>query len=221
MTLPALASLDDVAAIIGRPLTSLEQTNGTRLLAMASGMVRRYTRQNITQVLNDTVTVNGSWANTLELPQRPVTRVVSVTVNGATVPTTSWKLNGDKLFFSSGSFQPDYGASLWGGPALWGPAGTVIGPQATGTSFQGPAAVYTIVCDHGFAEVPQDIVNEVAGMVALQLSTSVGVDQEKIGGYSVNYQRGQGGGMALTDETKSVLNFYRRRAASVSIAPMR
>lgn len=221
MTLPALATLDDVAAIIGRPLSTLEQTNGTRLLTMASGMVRRYTRQTITQVVDDALTISGNWSSTVELPERPVTRISSVTVNGGVVPNTSWKLVNNSLFFSSGSYQPDYGATLWGGPALWGPAGSVIGPQATGTSASGPSAVFVVVCDHGYAEIPQDIVNEVAGMVALQLSTSVGVNSEQIGGYKASYLRGEGGGMALTDETKAVLNFYRKRSASVSIAPLR
>jgi hypothetical protein len=58
-------------------------------------------------------------------------------------------------------------------------------------------------------------------MWALQLSTSVGVTNEQIGGYKVSYLRGEGGGMALTDDTKSVLNFYRKRATSSSIAPLR
>lgn len=214
MTLPALATLDDVAAIIGRPLTSAEQTNGTRLLDMASGMVRRYTRQTITQVVDDVVTLPGNWGHTLTLPNRPVQSVSSVQFAGATAPTTSYKLVGDDLFLGTGAFMPDYSGVQWGGSALWGPAGSNNSPQATGATWQGPQAQITVTYTHGYATTPQDIVNEVAGMVALQLSTSVGVQQEKIGGYEVQYLRGQGGGMALTDETKSVLNFYRKRAIS-------
>ena len=221
MTLPALATLDDVAAIIGRPLTSIETTNGTRLLGMASGMVRRYTRQQITQTVDDVITLNGVWGHSLPLPQRPVQSVKSVLFGNATAPSTSWKLVGDDLFIGSGSYQPDYGYLNNMTTALWGPAGSVMGPSATGANWQGPQTNVTVTYTHGYAEVPYDIVNEVAGMVALQLSTSVGVDKERIGGYQVDYQRGEGGGMALTDETKRVLNFYRKRAISSTIAPVR
>jgi len=221
MTLPNLATLDDVAAIIGRPLSTLEQTNGTRLLGMASGMVRRYTRQTITKVVDDVVTLEGNWGHVLTLPEHPVSSVSSVVFNGGTMPNTQWKLQQGDLFLGTGSYMPDYGGSLWGGEALWGPAGSTTGPQVAGATWQGPQSRVTVTYTHGFDEVPYDIVNEVAGMVALQLSTSVGVTNEQIGGYKVSYLRGEGGGMALTDDTKSVLNFYRKRATSSSIAPLR
>lgn len=221
MTLPALATLDDVAAIIGRTLTATETTNGTRLLAMASGMVRRYTRQTITQVVDDVVVLPGNWGHTLTLPERPVQSVKSVVFAGGTTPNTSWKLVGDDLFLGTGGYMPDYSGSMVGDQQLWGPAGSNGSPQVMGATWQGPQTQITVTYTHGYADVPQDIVNEVAGMVALQLSTSVGVTRERIGGYQVEYLRGEGGGMALTDETKSVLNFYRKRSASTQIASLR
>jgi hypothetical protein len=221
MTLPALATLDDVAAIIGRPLSTVETTNGTRLLGMASGMVRRYTRQQITQTVDDVIVLPGTWGHVLPLPQRPVQSVKSVLFGNSTAPATAWKLVGDDLFIGSGSYQPDYGYLNNSQTALWGPAGSVMGPSATGANWQGPQTDVTVTYTHGYAEVPYDIVNEVAGMVALQLSTSVGVQKERIGGYQVDYIRGEGGGMALTDETKKVLNFYRKRSASTSTAALR
>jgi hypothetical protein len=221
MTLPALATLDDVAAIIGRPLSTIETTNGTRLLGMASGMVRRYTRQQITQTVDDVIVLPGTWGHVLPLPQRPVQSVKSVLFGNSTAPATAWKLVGDDLFIGSGSYQPDYGYINNTQTALWGPAGSVMGPSATGANWQGPQTDVTVTYTHGYADVPADIVNEVAGMVALQLSTSVGVQKERIGGYQVDFIRGEGGGMALTDETKQVLNFYRKRAASTSTAALR
>jgi len=221
MTLPALATIEDVQAIIGRPLTDAQVTAGTRLLDMASGMVRRYTRQNITLVTDDVITLPGNWGNNLQLPQRPVRSVASVVMNGATQPSTKWKLINDELFLGTGSFMPDYGSTLWGGSALWGPAGSNQGPQVTGATWQGPQAEIVVTYTHGFDEVPADIVNEVAGMVALQLNAEVGVNSEQIGGYKIDYTRNSGGGMALTDETKAVLNFYRKRAMSTSVATRR
>lgn len=221
MALPALATTDDVAAILNRSLTTAEVPIATRLIELASGTVRRYTRQDLTFTPGDVVTLPGSWGQTLVLPQRPVISVASVVLNGATSPYTPWTLIGDELFLSSGSFQPDYGNSLWGGRSLWGPAGSTLGPQATGSTWQGPQGTVTVTYDHGYVEIPDDIVNEVAGMAALQMSSPVGIDEERMGGYLAKYAQSPVGGMALADETKKILNYYRRRATSVSIATRR
>jgi len=222
MTLAPLATTDDVAAILQRTLTTQEVTYATRLIEMASAMVRRYTRQDLTAATADVVNLPGTWGHTITLPQRPVTAVTSVVINGATPAFASWKLIGDELFIGTGSFQPDYGSSLWGGPSgLWGPAGSSTGPQATGASWQGPQGSVTVTYDHGYAVIPDEITNEVAGMAALQMSSPVGIDREVIGGYQAVYAKSPVGGMSLTAETKAVLNFYRRRNASVSIATRR
>lgn len=217
MTAPQLATIDDVVAIIGRPLTDAQTTAAARLLNMASGMVRRYTRQTITKVVDDVVTLPGNWGNTLELPERPVRSVASVVMNGATMPNTQWRLIDGNLFLGTGAFLPDYGSTIWGGSALWGPAGSNQGPQAIGNTWQGPNAQITVTYTHGFDEVPQDLVNEVAGMVALQLNAEVGILSEQIGGYKVQYARNGNGGMALSEETKQVLNYYRKRVHSAPV----
>jgi hypothetical protein len=221
MTLPNLATTDDVAAILGRSLTAAETTNATRLLAMASGLVRRYTRQTLSLVTNDSVVLPGNWEHVLTLPQRPVQSVTSVTFSNGIAPTTQYKLINDSLFLGTGAYMPDYAGSIWGGPALWGPAGSNNAPQATGSSWQGPQTQITVVYTHGYTDIPQDIVNEVAGMVAMQVNTDVGVQSEQIGGYKVVYDRAQSGAMVLSDEAKSVLNFYRVRAISSPAATPR
>jgi hypothetical protein len=221
MPLAPLATTDDVAATLNRALTANEATYAPRLLALASGMVRRYTRQEITATAGDVVTLSGTWNQTIILPQRPVTAVISVVLNGANPSYNAWKLIHDELFIGTGSFQPDYGTSLWGGTGLWGPSGSSQGPQATGATWQGPQAEVVVTYDHGYTTVPDDIVNEVAGMVALQLVSPVGVDSEMVGGYKVAWAKSPVGGMSLTAETKSVLNFYRRRNASVTITARR
>jgi hypothetical protein len=217
MTLPNLAVQADVEAILNRSLTGTDATNCARLLAMASGMVRRYTRQTLTKVTDDVVTLEGNWGHVLTLPEHPVSSVSSVVFNGGTMPNTQWKLQQGDLFLGTGSYMPDWGGSIWGGPALWGPAGSNSGPQVAGATWQGPQSRVTVTYTHGYDDVPYDIVNEVAGMVAMQLSTEVGISSEQIGHYKVQYDRAQSGGMTLGDETKRVLNFYRRRAVSSSI----
>lgn len=221
MALPDLCTPDDVAAILQRPLSSLEVTYVSRLITQASAIVRRYTRQTITQVVNDVVTLPGNWGNTLPLPQRPVTSVSSVVINNVTAPSTQWTLTDDTLFLGTGAYQPDFGVLLWGGNALWGPAGSNTGPQATGATWQGPQAQIAVTYTHGFDEVPGDIVNVVAGLVALAVASPVGVNMEQIGSYKAQYTRSEGGAMSLQDGDKVALAVYRKRAVSSSIAPLR
>jgi len=216
-----LATIDDVTAILQRELTPAEVTNATRLLGMASAVVRRYTRQTLTQVLNDSITLPGNWEQALVLPQRPVTAVHSVVINGVTLPSVSYVLNDNVLFLSTGSYSPDFGPMNWGNFGLMGPAGSVNGPQYSGPSWQGPASRITVSYDHGYDEVPGDIVNIVAGMVAFAIASPVGVNMERVGGYQVAYSRSEGGSMALQEADKKALADYRRRSGTTSIAPLR
>ena len=82
----------------------------------------------------------------------------------------------------------------------------------------GPTAVIVVTYDHGYATIPSDIVNMVAGMIALQISAGVGITMEQVGGYKAAYQRSDGGGLSLTDENKKDLRVYRRTAISSSIS---
>ena len=79
----------------------------------------------------------------------------------------------------------------------------------------------TVTYTHGYEQVPADVVNVVAGMVALAIASPVGVNMEKIGGYQVAYSRSEGGSMVIQPADKEVLNFYRKRAVSSEIAPLR
>lgn len=221
MSLPDLATLDDVSAILQRDLTQQEETYVARLLSQASALVRSWTRQTISQVVDDVVTLPGNWSNVLELPQRPVASVKSVLINGATSPSTSWKLVDNRLFLSTGPYQPDYGAMPFQGPMLWGPAGSTYGPQATGATWQGPSAQVTVTYTHGYSDTPADITNVVAGMVALAVASPVGVNMEKLGGYQVAYTRSEGGSMAIQEADKAILKKYRVYAVSSDVAPLR
>lgn len=222
MSLSNFATTDDVAALLQRDLTAQELVWSNRLLTQASDVVRRYTRQTLNFVAGDTVTLPGNWDNILTLPQRPITAVNSVLINGSAPTSYSvWKTLDDVLYISTGAYQPDFGVLLWGGNALWGPAGSNSGPQATGATWQGPAANITINYDHGYTSIPGDIVNVTAGLVAMAVASPVGVEQEKVGGYQVKYSRSETGAMRLTDSDKEALNFYRKRAISSSVAVQR
>lgn len=97
MALPLLASGPDLAALLQR---DIDQASAVLALRLASGTVRRYTRQTISLVAGDTITRIPQPANTLILPQRPVVAVASVVVDGD--PATDWVLHGDALVRDGG-----------------------------------------------------------------------------------------------------------------------
>jgi hypothetical protein len=85
-----LASATELALLTG----STEQADLSReqfLLEMASGMIRSYCHQTLSLVVDDVVTVYPTASTLLTLPERPVTAVSSVLVNG--VATTSFYVN--------------------------------------------------------------------------------------------------------------------------------
>lgn len=217
----SLAAQSDVEALLGRPLTTQEGTYCTALLATASGKAREYIRQEISAHAADVIQLAGNWSPRLVLPQRPVTAVGTLSINGTQLATTGfvWDRFGN-VDILSGTFSPDVSVSGLA-PQLWGPAGSVYPNFNSGPSWGGPGAIVSVTYDHGYATVPSSILNEVAGMVAAQLASPVGVMSEKIGGYDVRYIRAPGGAMNLTDETKKVFDRFRKRAASTSIATSR
>lgn len=232
MTLPPLAAQSDVEALLVRPLTSAEAGYCATLLATASNKVRSYVRQDLSQTIGDTVILNGNWGTRLTVPQWPVSNVSAVSVRGSSLApnTFAWDRFGNIDVVSASSTWTDFdnifgppamlaaGAStlLTGAaPMLSGPAGSIYPDIQSGPSWSGPATRITITYDHGYAVIPGDVVDEVAGMVAAQLAVPVGILKEMIGGYQVGYIRSPGGAMTLTDEAKKNLNRYRRRVGSM------
>ena len=212
----------DIEATMGRALTATEATYASRLIAMASEMVRKEARQNFDLVTDDTITLAGNWDKTLQLPQRPVVGITSLTVNGQLYNSSQYKWNrAGKITLNSGSFMPDFGNITTPGNQMVGPAGSSGSvPASSMFSWGGPGAVIVVVYDHGFATIPQDITNIVAGMVALQMSTSPGIVRETIGTYSAIYAKnGNGGGMSLTEENKKELKFYRLGTFAAPMKP--
>ena len=223
MSLPALATQLDVESMLGRSLSSVEESFIDNQLQKASGLVRGHTRQQISQTLADSVSLAGNWGQHILLPQFPVTNIVSITVNGTLWDSSRYSWDGyGNVNLSTGSFQPDYGASLFGGTNnLLGPAGSSSGPLPSGNSWMGPSAQIVVVYDHGYAVIPDDIANMVAGVVALQISAGVGITMEQVGGYKVQYQRSDGGALSLTDANKKDLRRYRRTTLSSSMSSTR
>ncbi|WP_432111369.1 hypothetical protein [Streptomyces sp. YPW6] len=199
-----LATEEDLTARLGRELTDEEAARAGAMLADASALVRDFTRQELTTVTGDTITLRPVGV-LLRLPQRPVTAVTSVSAVGADGSTAGalegWVWDGrDKVSLACA------------GPSGAWPAG-----------WPGPDA-YRVVYDHGYAPVPPGVVAVVCAMVLRTLlspSLTAGMVAERIGSY--NYQLQQGGGapgatvvMTAADE-KALARYGPRRSGTIQV----
>lgn len=153
-----LATLGDLTAVLQRTPADLdEQADMEAALARASAYVRRYTRQHIEQV-SETITLDGVHGQWLFLPQRPVTAVASVVVDGTTLVA-----------------DDDY---------RWSADGTLYRVAATWAAYpRGISVTYT----HGYATIPEDVVGVTATLAARQFDNPQGVRSETLDQYSYTY----------------------------------
>lgn len=70
--------------------TGLDADLATLLLELATGEVQGMAGQRLVAVEDDSTVLIGSTATVLELPQRPVTAVTSVTIDGDAVTDWTW-----------------------------------------------------------------------------------------------------------------------------------
>jgi hypothetical protein len=160
--LAAFAAAADLATRLGITLTAGETTDADTLLELASDIIRSDTGQTIDAVASDTLTRPGSWDNRIRLPERPVTDVNSVTLDGtALAETDEWYQVGDELVRVSGT---------WGGPE----------------------AVLVVDYDHGWATVPAGVKGVCLEMVARVWVNPGSVQQEGYGSEQVTYPAGNG-----------------------------
>lgn len=95
-----LATAADLRNLLDESEDTLSDDKADVVLRIASAAVRMAARQHITAVVGDTVVLIGDPGAWLELPQRPVTAVTSVKVDGATV--TDYKRFGNRLWRGCG-----------------------------------------------------------------------------------------------------------------------
>lgn len=177
--------------------TSIDSTRATLLLDLATGAIRAYTGQTLSQVSGDVVTLPGTFDNALVLPERPVTAVTTVVVNDLTLAVNGdyvWP-GSDVLLRGSRIATPVVNGPDWllGGFGDWG----------------GPSAEVVVTYTHGFATIPSDIKGVCLALAARSLTSPDGVNSETVGSYSVSYSR-TGGAVSLLSEEKALLDRYRR-----------
>jgi hypothetical protein len=180
---PALATVYDVEAILLREIDDGVSVIVQRLLELASARVRQYTRQFLSAVAADTVTLEGRWDSEIYLPEFPVTAISSIVLDGNTVDPSEYRFTSNGIVTRHGRW--------WGSPRS-----TVV-------------AIY----DHGYDPMPDDVVHIVADLVAEQYRNPDLLQQEQLGNYEVRYagnQRDQkSGSIELSDAQKDALKDYR------------
>jgi hypothetical protein len=199
MPLPSLATVADLATLLGRTFTTEQEQQAQALLDQASSVVRAYVRQDITRATTtDTFTMRRAdpllhrCSGVVTLPQRPVVDIDAVAVNG--VETQDWWQDGNDVLVRAWSWdQP---------PAAHRP------PQITVT--------YT----HGWDPVPADVQAIVMQAANRVLVNPSGIRSETVGGESVTYlipAVGEYLGVLLSRTEQKVLDRYRRTAGSVRV----
>lgn len=177
--------------------TSIDTTRATLLLDLATGAIRAHTNQTLSRVANDTVVLPGNYTGTLELPERPVASVASVSI-------------GDTNLAADVDYVWDGASSLLRGTLVTGVLVVNDGPLLSGRGdWGGPGAQVSVTYTHGFATISDDIKGVCLALAARSLSSPDGVNSETVGSYSVSYSR-TGGAVSLLDEERRLLDRYRR-----------
>lgn len=191
----AFATASELGARLGITLTDDEEDRAAILLALASGLIRRATRQTITLVTDDVLTIRGLYSNRITLPQRPVIEVTDITQNSVALADGSWYLDGDELVRGNAV------SGFWhGGWSYWGC----------------PADTFVITYTHGYADPPDEVKATVLEMVTRVWVNPAVTTRETNGSSDVMYAPTNG--MLLTDaERRAVNDALRRQAASIAL----
>lgn len=105
----AFATAAELQAFTGR---DYDDTHADAVLAAVSDEIRGVANQQVDITAtpsNTTVELAGTWGDSVTLPDRPVTEVVSVTVDGTAVSTADWFFHRPDQVVKPGGFDgPEY-----------------------------------------------------------------------------------------------------------------
>lgn len=180
MSLPPLAEPSDLFGWLQQPYNDATVAQVRTYLRFASGLVRDYLRQDVTQATY-TATLPVGDDGSVFLSPRPLTGVTSVSdaVTGLPVGAPYVVELGPGII----TVGPD--------PQTWVMPGTVV-----------------VVFTAGYAldSIPDGIVGVVVKVAARGYSTPAGVQAESLGGWSVHYQKGEA---ELTPDERESLYRYK------------
>ncbi|MFD4912851.1 hypothetical protein ACFWNR_06465 [Streptomyces virginiae] len=191
MALPPFATAADLAAATQR--SDLDETAADLALASASAVIRRWTRQSITRVAGDVVTLRVLSECELVLPQRPVESVSQVRVNSLVL--LDWVLSGDRLLRTGG----------------W--------RRLPGTTTYPDPGLVEVTYTHGYSEVPDEVRAVCLDLAAVTVTNPGGlrereraIDDWRQRDVFASETLGSG---VLSPAHREMLSGYRRRIGTV------
>jgi hypothetical protein len=200
----ALATIADLEARLGRDLSDTEQARAEALLNDASAMIRAYTGQEFDEVIGD-VAVLRAQSGTVRLPQRPVTAVTSVVALGGGIAPDVTVI--DYVFDGIDQIRIGEGSFIINLPTIWWD--------------DGYPGTFRVTYDHGYADVPADVVSVACGMVLRTLTAptmSGGVTSETIGSYSYRIDGANVGlAVTMTKDERTALARYRNTEGMIKV----
>lgn len=185
-----LATTSDLELLLGRSLTTEEETRCNGLLPIASAAVRKQSTQDFTQ-LSTTVRLK-SRIGIYRLPQRPVTEITSVQ-----------DIDGNDVGYAWEGLEV-IDATLTGALYTFERVVPVRNPPMT----------VDITYEHGYETIPDDIIGVVCQVVLRSLGQhpeNSGIQQEAIAGYSYSIgSAAAAGAVGFLPAEIEILNRYRR-----------
>jgi hypothetical protein len=189
VALPPFATAAELAAVLQAPVDSAA---AELALASASAAIRRWTRQSITRVVDDAVTLRVIDCNELVLPQRPVVSVSEVRVNSLVL--NDWVLSGDRLLRTGG----------------W--------HRLPGTTTYPDPGLVQVTYTHGWEEIPDDVRAVCLDLASATMANPSMLRQETIDDYSRTFASETLGAGSLSQAHMTLLGDFRRR---VGVAGLR
>jgi hypothetical protein len=187
VSLAPLASVDDLAAVLGEDCIAANDPRAAAALNAASALARMIARQTLSKVEGDVVELQTSGPE-LYLPERPVLDVAEIDL--------------DDCWYADPILAP--------GSYCWSENGLVRGPF----SFNGRVRV---TYSHGYDPVPDDVRYAVADIAARRYSGGVSAGllaSESIGTYSYSF-RPPDGAYGLSSAESAVFKRYRVPTTSI------
>lgn len=160
----ALATPDELGAYLKRPLPAGDATVDL-FLDIASDTVRDYLQQRLDYVSDDVAVLDPAPGRVVFLPETPVTAVSKV----ETFTSSGWTTA------DPGSYVVSLAAAMVAAAA----GSTVRWPSTPGS--------WRVTYSHGYNTLPASLKSVVLGVAGRAYTTEVGVDNERVGGYSVKY----------------------------------
>jgi hypothetical protein len=188
VALPPFATAAELAATMQAPV---DTAAADLALASASAAIRRWTRQSITRVVDDVVTLRVIDCGELVLPQRPVVSVSEVKVNALIL--NDWVLSGDRLLRTGG----------------W--------HRLPGTTTYPDPGLVQVTYTHGWEEIPDEVRAVCLDLASSTASNPSMLRQETIDDYSRTFASESLGVGGLSDNHKLLLGDFRRRVGTMGL----